>query len=65
LAGVKFIVVDEFSMVSLNFIALIDNRLKQIYDIAGAKKLFGNVNLIFVGDIKQLQPVIYPALYKF
>ena len=54
LRSVKIIIVDEVSMVSsLNF-AYMHLRLEELF---GSQDWFGSKNMLFVGDLLQLQPV--------
>lgn len=59
---VKVIIIDEVSMVSAELLSHIDERLKQItgnYD-----QHFGGIDLILIGDLRQLPPVKATAIYK-
>jgi ATP-dependent exoDNAse (exonuclease V) alpha subunit len=55
LKDMKYLIIDEISMVGCNFFALIDRRLRQATCRPSA--LFGGISLILVGDMKQLPPV--------
>ncbi|CAF1086008.1 unnamed protein product [Brachionus calyciflorus] len=57
---VRFIIIDEYSMLSQKMLGIIDNRLKQI---KGNNKIFGGVSVILVGDLGQLLPVCGSPLY--
>lgn len=59
--GVKYLVIDEVSMLSAQFLAQISKRL----GIATGKQAlpFGGLNVIFTGDFGQLPPVKLKALY--
>ena len=54
LLNVKLIIVDEISMVSSLNLAFMHLRLEELF---GGDEWFGNRNMLFVGDILQLQPV--------
>ena len=54
LRNVKIIVIDEVSMVSSLNLAYIHLRLDELF---GGNDWFGSRNMIFVGDLLQLQPV--------
>ena len=54
LCHVKLIIIDEVSMVSSLNLAYINLRLE---DLFGGDEWFGSRNMLFVGDILQLQPV--------
>ena len=47
-------IIDEISMVGNTLPSFIDQRLQEL---TGTKKPFGNVNIIAVGDLYQLQPI--------
>ena len=60
----KWLIIDEISMVSANFLAELDMHLRQIMtDVSLMKKNthgidqpFGGINILFVGDFHQLDP---------
>ena len=54
LRGLKMIIVDEVSMVSSLNLAYMHLRLEELF---GGHSWFGGENVIFVGDLLQLQPV--------
>ena len=54
LRGLKMIIVDEVSMVSSLNLAYMHLRLEELF---GGHSWFGGKNVIFVGDLLQLQPV--------
>ena len=59
---VKVIIVDEISMIGAELLAQIDSRLKQItgnYD-----DNFGSLDIILIGDLRQLPPVKATPIYK-
>ena len=51
----KWVIIDEVSMVGSRMINYIDSRLRQIKGVR--KKLFGGINLLVCGDLSQLSPV--------
>jgi len=53
--NLKYLIVDEVSMVAANFIDVIDKQLKTVLD---SRKPFGGVKIIFVGDLYQLPPIV-------
>ncbi len=53
--NLKYLIIDEVSMVSANIIDVIDKILKTTLD---SDLPFGGVRLIFVGDLYQLPPVV-------
>ena len=54
LRNLKFLVIDEISMVSSLNITYVHLRLQEIF---GGDDWFGGINVLFVGDLLQLQPV--------
>lgn len=54
---VRYIIIDEISMVSYQMLLKIDCRLRQIAGGARQSQPFGGFNIIAVGDLYQLQPV--------
>ena len=54
LHDMKLLIVDEVSMVSSLTLAYIHLRLEEIF---GEQDWFGSKNVLFVGDLLQLQPV--------
>ncbi|KAK3909285.1 ATP-dependent DNA helicase [Frankliniella fusca] len=57
---VKFIVLDEFSMVSCSLLGMIDKRIREG---TGKDEPFGGLNVYLCGDYNQLPPVMGTALY--
>ena len=55
-ALVKLVLVDEYSMVSLGWIAQISAALQEAVQCKG--KPFGGVSMVWIGDVHQLQPVM-------
>ena len=54
LRRLKFIIIDEVSMVGVRMLNFIHRRLQ---DIMGSSKDFGGVSVVFIGDLFQLPPV--------
>ncbi|KAF5325922.1 hypothetical protein D9611_000998 [Ephemerocybe angulata] len=63
---VKYLIVDEISMVSAQFMATISSRLKVAKgdDVANSLKNFGGLHVIFLGDFHQLSPPTQPSLFS-
>ncbi|KAK3916400.1 ATP-dependent DNA helicase [Frankliniella fusca] len=60
LRNVKFLIIDEYSMIGCSMLRYIDLRCRQG---KGVNEPFGNLVTYFLGDIAQLPPVIDTALY--
>lgn len=57
----KQFIIDEVSMVSAQLLHIVDKRLK---DITGFyEKNFGGLDVTFVGDLRQLKPVMGTAIF--
>ena len=54
LGQLKFVIIDEISMVGTNLFNYVDGRLQ---DIKGLRVPFGGVHMLCIGDLYQLQPV--------
>ncbi|KAK3921767.1 hypothetical protein KUF71_010943 [Frankliniella fusca] len=54
LLNVRFVIIDEFSMVGCKMFSLINRRCMQIRDCS---EFFGGCALLLFGDVKQLDPV--------
>ncbi|KAK3912381.1 ATP-dependent DNA helicase [Frankliniella fusca] len=52
--GLKFLFIDEYSMVGLRMLACIEYRCR---DLSGNEDLFGNMHIVLFGDANQLLPV--------
>ena len=61
LANIRYLIIDEYSVVSQRDLAWINRRCKQATGIT--EKLFGGINVILLGDLAQLPPVNGKALY--
>ncbi|KAK3916790.1 LOW QUALITY PROTEIN: ATP-dependent DNA helicase [Frankliniella fusca] len=62
MANVKFIIIDEFSMVGCEMMHMVDQRLRQGKDQPNEE--FGGLFLYMFGDINQLPPVMDCPLYS-
>lgn len=59
---VKVLIIDEVSMIGAELLAQIDARLKQI--TGNFETNFGGLDMIFIGDLRQLPPVRATPIYK-
>ena len=57
LGKIKLLVIDEVSMVGSDLLYHIHRRLQEISGASGPDSRFGNVSILAVGDLYQLQPV--------
>lgn len=62
LQNLKFVILDEFSMVRPDLLDAIDRALREG---RGDERPFGGCKMIFVGDMGQLPPVIEEAEYEW
>ncbi|KJZ74108.1 hypothetical protein HIM_06354 [Hirsutella minnesotensis 3608] len=62
LRDVRYIVIDEKSMLGLRQLSWIDKRLRQVCP-ARAAEFFGGMGIILVGDFFQLPPIANKPLY--
>ncbi|KAK3918288.1 ATP-dependent DNA helicase pfh1 [Frankliniella fusca] len=60
--NVRFIVIDEYSMVGCKMLGMIDRRLKQA--TGNYAENFGGLCVFFFGDIRQLPPVLDLPVYS-
>ncbi|PPQ71220.1 hypothetical protein CVT26_010999 [Gymnopilus dilepis] len=62
---IKYLIVDEVSMVGARFLSQLSSRIRQGKgdDLLNSGKPFGGVNVIFTGDFAQLKPPKQFALY--
>jgi ATP-dependent DNA helicase PIF1 len=58
----RFLIIDEKSMINIETLSLIDNRLRAIFP-ATADLPFGGINVLLCGDFFQLPPVAGKPLY--
>ncbi|PPQ76981.1 hypothetical protein CVT26_007829 [Gymnopilus dilepis] len=63
--GVKYLIIDEVSMLGAKFLNNLSESLRQAKgdDIVNRDKIFGGINVIFMGDLCQLKPPRQVALY--
>lgn len=54
MSSLKILIIDEVSMVGANMLNFINQRLQEIFDNT---QNFGNISILFVGDLFQLKPV--------
>ena len=59
---VKVLIVDEISMISAELLSHVDSRLKQI--TGNFTTNFGGLDIILIGDLRQLPPVRATPIYK-
>lgn len=59
---VKVLIIDEVSMVSAELLEQIDTRLKHITGLF--TKYFGGLDVILIGDLRQLPPVKATPIFK-
>ena len=59
--GVKYIFIDEVSMVGSGMLTFVHKRLQEIM---GSAREFGGISVIFVGDLFQLKPVCDSFIFK-
>ena len=64
---VKYLIIDEISMIGAMFLAKISKQLQLAKGEDGDRSLlpFGGLNVIFTGDFGQLAPVMDAELYKW
>lgn len=62
-ANVKYLIVDEISMVSQVLLGSIDERLSQIFPLS-RQSVFGGLSVLMFGDFAQLSPVAGKSLFS-
>ena len=60
--GVKYIFIDEVSMMGSGMLTFFHKRLQEIM---GSARDFGGISVIFVGDLFQLKPVCDALIFKY
>jgi ATP-dependent DNA helicase PIF1 len=60
---IRYLVIDEKSMIDLKQLSLIESRLQQIFP-SRRMEPFGGLNILICGDFYQLPPVAGVALYE-
>lgn len=63
-AGVKLVVIDEFSMISAENLEIIERRLSQLSHLSHKDKLFGSMNIVLCGDPMQIPPMGGIPIYR-
>lgn len=51
---VKWLIIDEISMISYEMLCMLNSRLQQLKD---SVEVFGGINILFFGDLMQLPPI--------
>ena len=67
LAGLKLLVIDEISLVGAGMLYRIHHRLCDILQVQSDDKTlnpFANINVLFVGDLMQLPPVMANEVFR-
>ncbi|KJZ68018.1 hypothetical protein HIM_03883 [Hirsutella minnesotensis 3608] len=62
LRDIKYLIVDEKSMLGLRQLSWIDDRLREAFPNRN-EEFFGGLNILLVGDFFQLPPVLQKPLY--
>ncbi|KID81673.1 ATP-dependent DNA helicase PIF1 [Metarhizium guizhouense ARSEF 977] len=62
LKDIKYLIIDEKSMLGLRQLSWIDNRLREAFPNRN-EEFFGGLNILLVGDFFQLPPVLQKPLY--
>ena len=62
LSGIKYLIIDEMSMVGRKMFGQIDRRLRQVFP-HHAQEVFGGCSCLLFGDFGQLPPVMDLPLY--
>jgi ATP-dependent DNA helicase PIF1 len=63
LSSIRFVIIDEKSMIDLKMLSIVDDRLRQIFPDR-ADQAFGGLNILLCGDFFQLPPVSGRALFS-
>ena len=61
--SIKYIIIDEMSMIGRRMFGKIDQRLRQAFP-NGSGKIFGGCSVILFGDFGQLPPVLDLPIYS-
>ena len=61
-SGVRYLVIDEKSMLGLKTLGWIDRRLREIF-LGRGDLFFGGLSVILIGDFFQLPPVLNKPIY--
>ncbi|KJK73750.1 hypothetical protein H634G_10986 [Metarhizium anisopliae BRIP 53293] len=62
LKDIKYLIIDEKSMLGLRQLSWIDDRLREAFPSRN-EEFFGSLNILLVGDFFQLPPVLQKPLY--
>ncbi|KJK73347.1 hypothetical protein H634G_11488, partial [Metarhizium anisopliae BRIP 53293] len=62
LRDIKYLIIDEKSMLGLRQLSWIDDRLREAFPHRN-EEFFGGLNILLVGDFFQLPPVLQKPLY--
>ncbi|KJZ69145.1 hypothetical protein HIM_11463 [Hirsutella minnesotensis 3608] len=62
LKDIKYLIVDEKSMLGLRLLSWIDDRLREAFPNRN-EEFFGGLNILLVGDFFQLPPVLQKPVY--
>ena len=54
---VRYLIIDEVSMIGNTNLNQIHSRHNQLYGLSGTNDYFGRINILFVGDLFQIPPV--------
>ncbi len=60
--SLDLVIIDEISMVRADILDAIDEVLRRYKD---RNKVFGGVQMLFIGDLQQLSPVVRPSDWEF
>ncbi|KAI8648244.1 ATP-dependent DNA helicase [Fusarium keratoplasticum] len=60
---IRYLIIDEMSIIGLCMMSYIDERLRQIFP-HDQNKFFGGRSVLLIGDFHQLPPVMQKALYS-
>ena len=58
---VRLLVLDEISMIDIKFLKKRDGKLRDLRELG---EFYGGINVVFVGDFRQLDPVNANPIYK-
>ena len=64
IGNMRFLIIDEVSMISCHMLSKLDARLKQAADTANKSKPFAGVHVVFFGDFIQYPCVAGTNLYE-
>ena len=60
--NIQIVIIDEISIISAQLLKILNLRLQEI--TCNFDDIFGNMNIIFCGDLYQLPHVLATAIYK-